>query len=262
MDLEKVKRIAIAAAYKAGDALCARYGRLEHIAKKGVIDLVTEADLASEKIIIETIRSAFPDHGILAEESGLSTGSTDRYWIIDPLDGTTNYAHNLGLFSVVIAFVCDDDIACGVVLSPMTGELFTACIGQGAERNGSPIRVSTVGTVEESLLVTGFPYNIRDILPEIMTRFSNCLGVAQGVRRLGSAALDLSYVACGRFDAFWEQNLMPWDLAAGWLIAKEAGATITDYSGRPFELEKKKILVSNGNIHQEMIKLLEIKGCR
>jgi len=259
MDLERVKRVGIAAAYKGADLLCSRFGRTGRISKKGVIDLVTEADIESEKIIIKTIRSAFPDHGILAEESGQNAGKPDRYWIIDPLDGTTNFAHRLGLFCIAIAFVCDDEIACGIVLSPLTGELFTAVAGQGAQLNGSAIRVSDIRTVEESLLVTGFPYNIREILPDVMMRFSNCVGAAQGVRRLGTAALDLCYVACGRFEAFWEQNLKPWDTAAGWLIATEAGGMGTDFSNEPFTLEKKEILITNGKIHQEMLKLLEIK---
>jgi myo-inositol-1(or 4)-monophosphatase len=259
MVLEKVKRVGIAAAHKAADVLCSHYGRLEHIDKKGAIDLVTEADLASEKVIIETIRSAFPDHGILAEESGLNTGRTDRYWVIDPLDGTTNYAHQLDLFSIAIAFVSDGDIVCGIVLGPKTEELFVACKGQGAQLNGAPIRVSTVATVEESLLVTGFPYDIRDNLQDTMRRFSNCVGAAQGVRRLGSAALDFCYMACGRFEAFWERGLKPWDMAAGSVIAEEAGAVGTDFTGQPWDLSNPEILMTNGKIHQEMIELLDIK---
>jgi len=258
MNLDSVKRIGVAAAYKAADVLRAKFGRLRHISKKGAVDLVTEADLASEQVIIETVRRAFPDHGILAEESGETRGRSDACWIIDPLDGTTNFAHGLGFFSIAIAFARAQDIVFGTVLNPVTGELFCATADRGATLNGAAIGVSDTETVEESLLVTGFPYNTREILPTIMTRFTHCVGAAQGVRRLGSAALDLCYVACGRFDAFWEQNLKPWDTAAGWLIAKEAGAVSTDFSNRPFSLDKQQLLTSNGKIHNEMLGLLQI----
>jgi len=260
MDLELVKRVGIAAAYKGQRVLLSHYGKgKSKVDKKGAIDLVTEADKESEKTIIGTIKKSFPDHTILAEESGLNKGKADYKWIVDPLDGTTNFAHQLGLFSISIAFVLGDVIVMGIVLSPVTGELFTAVKGKGAELNGRPIKVSNAQKVSESLLVTGFPYDLINCFNPLMTRFSNCLKASQGIRRLGSAAMDLCFLACGRFDGFWEQNLKPWDTAAGELIAREAGATITDFSNKPFNIYKNEILATNGNVHEEMLLLLALK---
>ncbi len=258
MDLTLAKRIGVAAAFKAGSMLQSRLGKISIIDKKGAIDLVTEADTESEKIIIDTIRQAFPDHTILAEESGLNQGQIDHMWIIDPLDGTTNFAHQLGLFAISIALAWKQEIVLGVVLSPATGELFTAIKNQGAHLNGRPIKVSSAKTVSESLLVTGFPYNVKEILDPVITRFASCLRASQGLRRLGSAAIDLCYVASGIFDGFWEQNLKPWDTAAGELIAREAGATITDFANNPFTMDKTEILATNGHIHAEMLGLLNL----
>ena len=256
MDLMLAKRIGVAAAFKAGCMLQSHLGNISIINKKGAIDLVTEADTDSEKIIIETIQQAFPDHTILAEESGLNQGRVDHMWIVDPLDGTTNFAHRLGLFAISIAFALQQEIVLGVVLSPTTGELYTAIRGQGAYLNGRPINVSKAKTVSESLLVTGFPYNVQEILDPVITRFASCLQASQGIRRLGAAALDLCYLADGRFDGFWEQNLKPWDTAAGALIAREAGATVTDFANNPFMMDKTEILATNGHIHAEMLGLL------
>ncbi len=259
MDLELIKRVGIAAAYKAGGVLRSHYGRISRIDKKGDIDLVTEADTGSEKVIIDTIQKAFPNHTILAEESGLNRGEFGHKWIIDPLDGTTNFSHQLGIFSVSIAFSLNDQTVFGVVLNPETRELFTAVKGKGASLNGRQIRVSNSPSVSESLLVTGFPYNFKDVFDPLLTRFSNCLKASQGVRRLGSAAIDLCFLACGRFDGFWEQNLKPWDTAAGELIAREAGAVVTDFSNKPYAIDKKEILATNGKIHKEMLLLLKIE---
>ncbi len=259
MDLELVKRVGIAAAYKAGAILRSHFGRLYGINKKGDIDLVTEADIGSEKVIIETILNSFPEHSILAEESGFNKGKADYKWIVDPLDGTTNFTHQLGMFSISIAFALQENIVLGIVFNPATEELFTAVKGKGAELNSRPIKVSGSKSVSESLLVTGFPYDFKNIVDSLMIRFSNCLKASLGVRRLGSAALDLCFVACGRFDAFWEQNLKPWDTSAGVLIASEAGAVITDFSNEMFTIDKKEILVTNGKIHDEMLNLLELK---
>lgn len=259
MDLELVKRIGIAAAHKGGGVLMAHFGKISKIDKKGAIDLVTEADTESESAIIDTIKNVFTDHAILAEESGLSTGDADHQWIIDPLDGTTNFAHQIGLFSISIAFALKGETVFGLVLNPLTGELFTAIKGRGASLNGKQIAVSKVMTVSESFLVTGFPYNLRDHFDPLMTRFSKCLKASQGVRRLGSAAIDLCFIACGRFDGFWEQNLKPWDTAAGELIAREAGAIVTDFSNKPFTIYKKEIIATNGKIHKEMLSLLAIE---
>jgi myo-inositol-1(or 4)-monophosphatase len=259
MNLEHQKRIAMAAAFKGGGVLRSYYGKIFNIDKKGANDLVTEADTESEKIIIKTILQAFPDHAVLAEESGLNQGKIDHMWIIDPLDGTTNFAHKLGLFSISIAYAVDREIILGLVLSPLTGELFTAMKGRGADLNGRAINVSNTKTVSESLLVTGFPYNFKEMRTPLATRFSSCLQASQGLRRLGSAAIDLCYVACGRFDGFWEQNLKPWDTAAGALIAREAGAIVTDFSNHAFTIDKTEILATNGHIHHEMLELLKLK---
>jgi myo-inositol-1(or 4)-monophosphatase len=259
MNLELIKRVGIAAAYKGSGVLLAYYGKHTKIFKKGIIDLVTEADTGSENIIIETIRKVFADHMILAEESGLSKGNADFQWIIDPLDGTTNFAHQLGLFSISIAFALRGETVFGLVFNPITGELFTAAKGEGALLNGRPISVSQSKTVSESFLVTGFPYNLKEHFDPLIMRFSKCLKASQGVRRLGSAAIDLCFLACGKFDGFWEQNLKPWDTAAGELIAREAGAIVTDFSNNPFTNDKSEILASNGKIHKEMISLLKIE---
>ena len=257
-DLESIKRIGIGAAFKAGEILRSRFGKITDIVKKGEIDLVTEADIESEKAVIDHIRQKFPEHSILAEESGLNRKDSDAEWIIDPLDGTTNYAHGIGLFGVSIAFSLNGKIVVGVVLNPITGELFTAESGKGAELNGQKIRVSETASVSDSLLVTGFPYNLKEILDVLTVRLTSCLKAAQGVRRLGSAALDLCYVACGRFDGFWEQNLKPWDTAAGMLIAQEAGGRVTDFSNQTYSVDKKEILATNGKIHEQLIALLKI----
>lgn len=256
MDLSYAKRIGIAAAYKGGGVLRACFGKTNRIRKKGAIDLVTEADTDSEQAIVEKIRSVFPDHTICAEESGVSSGHSTYQWIIDPLDGTTNFAHRVPAFCVSIAFSINGDPVIGIVLNPLDGELYTAVKGQGAQLNGSAIAVSETKAVSDSLLATGFPYSRRERIEELIGRFSKCLAAAQGIRRFGSAALDLCHVACGRFDGYWEQELNPWDSAAGALIAQEAGAVVTDFANRPFAIEKKEILAAAPGIHSEMLKLV------
>lgn len=259
MDLQAIRSVATAAARQAGDILNAKLGRIERIDKKGAIDLVTDADTAAEQCVIETIQHVFPDHAILSEEAGATRGRSKRRWIVDPLDGTTNFAHGLGLFAVSIAFAEDEAVLVGVVLNPFSRELFSAVKGKGALLNGRPITVSTTRSLSDSLLVTGFPYNVRSIMGSAMTRFGRCIEATQGVRRLGSAALDLCYVGCGRFEGFWEQNLSPWDTAAGMLIASEAGAQVTDFSGAPFSPFDKEILATNGHIHKAMTHLLNLQ---
>lgn len=258
VDLGRIRDIGVAAAARAGEILLNYWGRTHTVEKKGAIDLVTEADLASENAIIQLIRAAFPDHSVLAEETGVTAGTDACEWIIDPLDGTTNYAHHLPEFCLSIAFAFEGDIVFGVVLNPVTGELFCGTRGQGATLNGRPIRVSSTKILGESLLVTGFPYDLKSVIRPLICRFERCLMAAQGVRRLGSAALDLCYVACGRFDGFWEENLAPWDTAAGTVIAQEAGATISDFSNGPYSIEKKEILATNGLVHQEIKALLTL----
>jgi myo-inositol-1(or 4)-monophosphatase len=259
MDIEPIQRAGIKAAYRSGRVLNHHFGQLTHVDKKGAIDLVTAADLESEEIIIDTIHEKFPDHTIIAEESGIAQRDKHACWIIDPLDGTTNYVHGLGIFAVSIAFTIDGRIVMGIVYNPLSGELFTAIEGQGANLSGQPIQATSTTQVSESLLVTGFPYVLGNDKRALIQRFSNCLAAARGIRRLGSAALDLCYVACGRFDGFWEENLKPWDTAAGLLIAREAGGVVTDFNAQPFQIEHKQILATNGKIHQEMLDLLNLK---
>lgn len=263
MDIEAIKRTGIAAAYEGGKVVRSYFNQKPAIRKKGKTDLVTRADTESEKAIIKTIRSRFPGHAILGEESGLVPGrhvnSRQNRWIIDPLDGTTNFAHGVGFCSISIAFEKDGEVAVGVVLNPFDGELFSALVGKGAYLNNRPISVSETASVGESLLATGFPYVLPPVFHQLMSRFAVCLKNARGIRRLGSAALDLCYLACARFDGFWEQNLHPWDTAAGLCIAREAGARVTDFSNKPFSIDKNEILATNGHIHEAMIKLLEVK---
>ena len=256
MDMEQIRRVGIAAAFNGGKVLREHFGNLRSVRKKGAIDLVTEADIQSEAAIIDTIARAFPEHAILAEESGPHEGGGGR-WIIDPLDGTTNFAHNLPLFCVSIAFAANEEILAGVVLAPLLGELFVAVKDQGAQLNGAPIFVSATPTLADSLLVTGFPYDHATIFDRMMGRFGRCLTAAQGIRRLGSAALDLCYVTNGRFDGFWEQHLQPWDTAAGFLVAREAGARTSVFSGAPYAIESDEIVSTNGAIHDELLNLLK-----
>jgi myo-inositol-1(or 4)-monophosphatase len=259
MDLNGIRRVGLAAAYKSGEVLKHYFGNIREVNKKGAKDLVTNADTESEKVIIETIRSAFPEHSILAEESGLTSAfSNNCQWIVDPLDGTVNFAHQLSLFCVSIAFAMGESVKVGIVLNPISGELFSAVEGQGATLNGQPIHVSQQSVLADSLLVTGFPYSINEIIAPAMQRFTNCLRESRGVRRLGSAALDLCYVACGSFEAFWEQHLHPWDTAAGLLIVKEAGGNITDFKNNDYSVFNKEILASNGKVHQAMLAMMSL----
>jgi myo-inositol-1(or 4)-monophosphatase len=257
MDLAALQRTAVKAAFQGAAELKTYFGKLESVAKKGRTDLVTQADLASESKILETIRSRFPDHAILAEESGRSGGESAIRWVIDPLDGTTNYAHGLPNFGISIATEVDGEIVVGVVLNPIGGELFTALKAQGALLNDRPIFVSTTQAVSDSLLITGFPYEWGDQQAVIFERFAKCTLAARGVRRLGAAALDLCYVAAGRADAYWEGQLKPWDSAAGTLIAREAGAKVTDYRGADYTYDKDELLASNGLVHTQMLALLQ-----
>ncbi len=257
MLIETIARVALQAAERSGRVLCRCFGNLSRIDKKGRIDLVTEADLASEKAVVDTIRAHFPDHAILSEESGRSGKNDHATWIIDPLDGTTNFAHNLPVFAVSIAYAEDGVVRHGTILNPARGELFQASTGQGASLNGRPIRVSNVSRLDSALLMTGFPYDLDKTLDAILERLKTCLATVQGVRRPGAAALDLCDVACGRCEGFWEERLKPWDTAAGALIVSEAGGRVTDFNGSPFLPEMPAILATNGAIHQELADLLE-----
>jgi myo-inositol-1(or 4)-monophosphatase len=247
---------AIELARAAGDVLKHYTAREKHVEYKGRANLVTIADKESEALIIRGIRERYPDHAILAEESGALTAQNAAEpqfrWVIDPLDGTTNFAHQYPFYSVSIGLEQAGQIVCGVVYDPVRDELFSAARGQGSFLNGERLKVSDVAELPYALLLTGFPYNFRERVDFIMGQFRNFLTEAQTVRRGGSAALDLAYIACGRCDGFWELELHPWDTAAGGLIAEEAGALITDFKGNPFSIYMKEILASNGMIHDAM----------
>jgi myo-inositol-1(or 4)-monophosphatase len=245
----------------AGNVLVDRLGRALQVSNKGAIDLVTEADLASEKLIIERIRSHYPRHAILAEESGSSEDSetpsaAEWKWIIDPLDGTTNYAHGYPCFCVSIGVERAGKLELGVVYDPMRNEMFAAERGQGATLNERPVRVSKVDDLGRAMVCTGFPYNVRE-RPDFARDFTNFTMHAQAVRRDGSAALDLAYIACGRFDGFWEDGLNPWDLAAGVLLIEEAGGKVTDFNGTALDIYSAKVMASNGLIHDSMRQVLQ-----
>jgi myo-inositol-1(or 4)-monophosphatase len=252
---------AVQMARDAGRILIDRQGRSLQVSSKGDINLVTEADLAAEKFIIERIRSYYPRHAILAEESGASngteTGAANEWkWIIDPLDGTTNYAHGYPCFCVSIAVERAGKIEIGVVYDPMREEMFAAERGQGATLNERAIRVSEVDDLNSAMLCTGFPYDVRE-RPDFARHFTSFTMRAQAVRRDGSAALDLAFVACGRFDGFWEDGLNPWDTAAGLLLIEEAGGQVTDYKGAALDIYMPEVLASNGLVHEAMMGVLK-----
>lgn len=251
---------AIQMAHDAGRILADRFGRALQIKHKGDIDLVTEADLASERLIIERIKNYYPRHNILAEESGASVaeGASEWKWIVDPLDGTTNYAHTYPCFCVSIGLEHKGEIALGVIYDPMRDETFAAERGEGATLNGRRIRVSEVDDLNEAMLCTGFPYDVRDH-GDFARHFSNFIKHAQAVRRDGSAALDLASVACGRFDGFWEEGLRPWDVAAGVLLVEEAGGRVSHYDGAPFNIYTPPIMASNGLVHEAMMHVLQLQ---
>jgi myo-inositol-1(or 4)-monophosphatase len=223
---------------------------------KGKINLVTEADRLSETLIMKRINRSFPGHDILTEESPETTNGSGFRWIIDPLDGTTNYAHGYPVFCVSIALEVAGEIRLGAVYNPMLAELFTAEKGEGASLNGNRIAVSRTANLSKGLLATGFPYDIREDRNNNMNYFTALAMNAQAVRRSGSAALDLAYVAAGRFDGFWELKLMPWDTAAGWLLVTEAGGVVTDLCGGPYGLSSPHIMAGNGIINGEMLRIL------
>lgn len=243
-------------AREAGDVLKYYASREKKVEHKGRANLVTVADRESETLIIREIRSRYPNHTILAEESGLSEEAGQGRWIIDPLDGTTNYAHQFPMFCVSIGFEYEGQILCGAVYDPVRDELFSGSRGGGAFVNGEPITVSDVERLEDGLLLTGFPYAFREKMEFPMGLFRSFLVASQAVRRAGAAALDLCYLAAGRCDGFWELDLNPWDTVAGVVIAEEAGARVTNFDGRNFSIYSKEILASNSLIHDEMIRVV------
>jgi len=255
--MEDIMTVASDAAMRAGAILRDNIHKPRKISYKGDINLVTEMDMKSERTVVETLRGAFPDHGIVAEEETDIRTASGFTWIIDPLDGTTNYAHGYPCFSVSIALKHEDAIVLGIVYDPMREELFSARKGQGAYLNGEKITVSGTDKLIQSLLATGFPYDRKLSEKNNMDYFRNFLMVSQEVRRDGSAALDLCYVASGRFDGFWELKLKPWDVAAGSLIVTEAGGLVSNLTGNTFDIYAEEILASNYKIHAQMVEVLK-----
>jgi len=245
-----------AIAREAGTLLMSYLARHIGFEYKGDVDLVTEADRASEKLIVERLRARWPEHGVVGEE-GTRTGAGAEYrWYVDPLDGTTNFAHGFPVFCVSIALVYkDEELIVGVLYDPTRDEMFSAERGEGATLNGKPIHVSKTTRLAESLLGTGFPSHKRHLNPNIHFYHQITLR-SHGVRRAGSAALDLANVACGRYDGFWEFNLNPWDTAAGVLLVREAGGTVTRFDGSPYRLDSREVLASNGLSHDKLMKNL------
>jgi myo-inositol-1(or 4)-monophosphatase len=258
-NLRSFLEVAIRAALAAGAYLRRQIHRTRQVDYKGVVNLVTDCDRQAQKIIISILRRAFPGHGFLAEENGKQQIGRENYcWLIDPLDGTTNYAHGFPIFCVSIALEKEGELLVGVVYDPMRQELFQAIKGQGAWLNGRRLRVSKTSSLNRSLLATGFPYDLRESPVNNLVHFENFLFRVQAIRRCGAAALDLAYVACGRFDGFWELKLNPWDVAAGSLLVEEAGGRVTDFRGSKLNLAAGEIVASNGLIHASMLKVLRM----
>jgi myo-inositol-1(or 4)-monophosphatase len=256
-----VLELAIRAAREAGELLRTHLGRSIEVSHKGPINLVTEVDLASEQLIRDLIANHFPRHAILAEECGAEGPlDADYRWVIDPLDGTTNYAHGYPCFCVSIGLEHQGQAVLGVVYDPTRDELFVAERGGGAWLNNRRIHVSSTATLDRGLLVTGFPYDISRTAFTNLDHFRNFCLAAQAVRRDGSAALDLCYVACGRFDGFWELALHPWDTVAAGLVLVEAGGRISDFGGAAFDPYRPQCVASNGLIHDEMLGVLAMEA--
>lgn len=249
--------VAVAAARASARELRRGYGGARQISHKGLVDLVTEWDRRSEATIMRIIRETFPTHAILAEESGASPQRSDHRWIVDPLDGTTNFAHAYPMFCVSMAYERQGELDVGVILDPLRRELFVAQRGHGASLNGRPIAVSAATTLIDSLLETGFPYD-RGRMGLALRQLDHLAFQAQGIRRAGAAALALAYVAAGRIDGFWEATLNPWDHAAGVLLIREAGGVATLLDGSPYQADGRELAASNGRIHRELID--ELKG--
>ncbi|HEC80057.1 MAG TPA: inositol monophosphatase [Firmicutes bacterium] len=243
-------------AIKAGELLMEYYKEDLSMYLKGDINPVTIADTESEKLIIGEIKKAFPHHSILAEETGGEKQESEWLWVIDPLDGTTNYAHHYPSFCVSIALLKKCKPIMGVIYHPLLNEFFYAERGNGAYLNDRPIKVSNVDKLDKAFLTTGFAYDVHETEDDNVDNFRAFLKRSMAIRRGGSAALDLAYTACGRFDGFWEMRLHPWDTAAGILMVEEAGGRVTTFDGGDFDIYKKEILATNGLIHNDMIDVL------
>jgi myo-inositol-1(or 4)-monophosphatase len=249
--------IAIQAARRAGQALRDRYNKPHQVSFKGIINLVTEMDLKSERLVTEILRNAFPDYGILGEEGSKSSEPSICRWIIDPLDGTTNYTYSYPLFGVSIALEKQGEVILGVVYNPILDELFTAEKGSGARLNGEPIHVTDTTELGRSLLASGFPYDAWSIRDNNCGEWERFIKSTISVRCDGSASLDLCHTACGRLDGYWELDLESWDMAAGALIVQEAGGVVTQTDGKPFSHLQGSVVASNGHLHQAMVDVLK-----
>ena len=248
---------AVEAVVRAGDVMLQRFGTDVRVDKKGAIDLVTEVDVAIEREFRARIAERFPEHKVLGEEMGGSLEVPEGpCWVFDPIDGTTNFAHGIPIFCSSLALEIDGVAQVAAVYDPTRRELFTAERGGGAFLNGKPMKVSAAETLLEAVLVTGFPYDVHSRVAEIVGLFGEFVGRARAVRRLGSAAIDLCYVAAGRMDGFWERDLNAWDIAAGALLVEEAGGTISNFKGEPFASRGRDVLASNGTIHQAMLDVI------
>lgn len=243
---------------RAGEILTDKMESGFSISRKGQIDLVTDADTTVEEFLIKELKQEFPAASFCAEEQGwLEDSASTAVWFIDPIDGTTNFAHGFPYFAISVALAQNGTTVAGVVYNPVTKELFEAEKGKGARRNGRPISVSRIDNLQNSLLVTGFPYDIKTTSADNIAQFARATKASQGVRRTGSAALDLCNVACGRLDGYWEQKVNIWDIAAGALIVQEAGGKVTDYHGKALTFKTTSVMATNGLIHDELLELLE-----
>ena len=248
---------AVEAVVRAGDVMLQRFGTDVRVDKKGAIDLVTEVDVAIEREFRARIAERFPEHMVLGEEMGGSVEVPEGpCWVFDPIDGTTNFAHGIPIFCSSLALEVNGVAQVAAVYDPTRRELFTAERGGGAFLNGKPMKVSAAETLLESVLVTGFPYDVHARVAEIVGLFGEFVGRARAVRRLGSAAIDLCYVAAGRMDGFWERDLNAWDIAGGALLVEEAGGSITNFEGAPFDSRGRSVVASNGTIHQAMLDVI------
>lgn len=247
---------AIEAVVRAGDLQIAKFGKDVRVEKKGAIDLVTEVDLEVERMFRAMVAERFPDHEVLAEEMGGSSRAAKYRWVFDPLDGTTNFAHGVPIFCASLALEIDGEAAVGAVYDPNRRELFTAEAGVGSWLNGERLKVSDKASALDSMLVTGFPYTVHEDPDEFVRVFARVLKQARAVRRLGSAAIDMCWVAAGRMDGFWEASLKPWDTRAAALILEEAGGKVTGMDGKKWIPADGHILATNGLIHDEILKII------
>ncbi|HEY3251327.1 MAG TPA: inositol monophosphatase family protein [Ignavibacteria bacterium] len=257
-DFKKYKQVMFEAADEAAKILIEYFGtKFEIGRKRDYNDLVTEVDKKSEAKIKEVISKYFPEHNVLGEEGGNLNKKSDHVWIVDPIDGTVNYAHSVPIYCISVALEIKGVVMLGIVYSPMMNEKFWTGKGKGAYLNDKKIHVSKTDNLKDGLLVTGFPYGAKDNMDHCIDHFVNFVRMGLPIRRLGSAAMDICYLACGRFDGFWEVNLNAWDVAAGVLILTEAGGKVTDFFGKPYSIYNKQILATNGKrIHDEMIEIL------